>query len=41
VTLVEAEDAAAEAFEMTTAHELEQCIAERFAPLLADILDPV
>lgn len=40
VSLAEAEDAAGMAFEATTAHELEQVIAERFAPLLVDILDP-
>jgi len=41
ISLDEAEDAAAGAFEATTAHELEQILAERFAPRLIDILDPV
>jgi phosphotransferase system enzyme I (PtsI) len=40
VTLDEARDAAATAFEATTATELEQALAERFAPRLADVLDP-
>jgi phosphotransferase system enzyme I (PtsI) len=40
VTLAEVEDAAGTAFECTTAHELEQSIAERFAPLIGDLLDP-
>jgi phosphotransferase system enzyme I (PtsI) len=40
VTLEEARDAAATAFEATTATELEQTLAERFAPRLADVLDP-
>jgi len=40
VTLEEAEDAAANAFEATTSSELEQGLAERFAPRLIDILDP-
>ncbi len=40
VTLREAEDAADTAFEASTAHELEQTLAERFAPHLLDILDP-
>ncbi len=40
VTLEEAQDAAATAFEASTAHELEQGLAERFAPRLADLLDP-
>jgi phosphotransferase system enzyme I (PtsI) len=41
VTLRESEDAADTAFEATTAHELEQTLAERFAPHLTDILDPL
>jgi phosphoenolpyruvate-protein phosphotransferase (PTS system enzyme I) len=40
VTLAEAEEGAGIAFEATTAHELEQSIAERFGPLLGDLLDP-
>lgn len=40
VSLAEIEDAAGTAFECTTAHELEQSVAERFAPILGDILDP-
>lgn len=40
VTLADARDAAGTAFEATTARELEQTLAERFAPVLADILDP-
>ncbi|MCH2107972.1 MAG: phosphoenolpyruvate--protein phosphotransferase [Polyangiaceae bacterium] len=40
VSRADAEDAADTAFEATTAQELEQGIAQRFAPLLADILDP-
>jgi phosphotransferase system enzyme I (PtsI) len=40
VTLEEARDAAATAFEATTASELEQALTERFAPRLSDILDP-
>lgn len=40
VTLAEAEDAASLAFEASTANELEQGLAERFAPRLIDILDP-
>lgn len=40
ITLDEARDAAATAFEASTASELEQALAERFAPRLADILDP-
>lgn len=41
VPLSDAEDAADTAFEATTAHELEQTLAERFAPYLTDILDPL
>ena len=40
VSLAEAEDAADSAFEATTARELEQQLAARFATVLADILDP-
>ncbi len=40
ITLEEAEEAAAIAFEATTSGELEQALAERFAPRLIDILDP-
>ncbi len=41
VRLKEAENAADTAFEATTAHELEQTLAEQFAPHLTDILDPI
>jgi phosphotransferase system enzyme I (PtsI) len=41
VSVRDAEEAADQAFEALTAHELEQTVAERFAPLLSDILDPV
>ncbi len=37
VSVDEAEDAAYQAFSSTTAHELEQILAERFAPLLSDM----
>jgi phosphoenolpyruvate-protein phosphotransferase (PTS system enzyme I) len=40
VTLADAEEAVGIAFEATTAHELEQSMAERFGPLLGDLLDP-
>ncbi len=40
VSLAEVQDAAVTAFEASTARELEQNLAERFAPVLADILDP-
>lgn len=40
VSLDEATDAAQAAFEATTAHELEQGLAERFAARLMDLLDP-
>lgn len=40
VSLADAEDAAGTCFEASTATELEESLAERFAPLLADILDP-
>ena len=40
VTLEEAKDAAATAFEASTAHEVQQALAARFAPTLADLLDP-
>lgn len=39
ITLEEAEEVAGAIFEATTAHELEQVLAERLAPLLVDILD--
>jgi len=40
VSLAEAEEGAGIAFEATTAHELEQAMAERFGPLVGDLLDP-
>lgn len=40
VTLEEAKDAAATAFEASTAGEVQEGVAARFAPLIADLLDP-
>lgn len=39
VTLEEARDAAEAAYEASTAREIEEALAERFAPRLADLLD--
>lgn len=40
VTLEEAKDAAATAFEASTADEVQAGVVARFAPLIADLLDP-
>ena len=40
VTLEEAKDAAATAFEASTAEEVQLAMAARFAPMIADLLDP-
>jgi phosphotransferase system enzyme I (PtsI) len=40
VTLEDAKDAAATAFEGSTADEVQLALAARFAPLIADLLDP-
>jgi phosphotransferase system enzyme I (PtsI) len=40
VTLEQAKDAAATAFEASTADEVQLGVAARFAPLIADLLDP-
>ncbi len=40
VTLEEAKDAAATAFEASTAEEVQEGVAARFAPLISDLLDP-
>lgn len=40
VTLEEAKDAAATAFEASTAQEVQEGVAARFAPVIADLLDP-